>query len=68
MSYLFLVIKYPTLFKMLQPENLNPYLTCYCTLNAISTEFVVVMKSVGIMDSYVSLLSHDKKYISSEVT
>ena len=53
---------------MLQPKNLNPYLTYSCASTAISPEFVVGMKSLGIMKSYASSLSHDKKSISSKVT
>ena len=67
MSYRFLVIKDLKLFKMLQPENLNPYLNFSCTLTDIYSEFVVGMKSVEIMNSYVSSLSRDKKYKSSKV-
>ena len=62
MSYWFLVIKYPTLLKMLQPEKLNSYLTFYCTSTTIYPKFVVVMKSVEIINSYVSSLSRDNKY------
>ena len=53
MSYWFLVIKYTTLLKLLQPEKLNPYLTFPCTSTDISPDFVVGIKSVGIMKSYV---------------
>ena len=60
MTYWFLVIKDPTLFKMLKPENLNPYLTFSCTSTAIYTVFVVGMKSMGMMNSSVSSLSHNK--------
>ena len=68
MLYWFLVIKYPTLFKMLQPENLNNYLNYSCTLTDISPEFVVSTKSVWIMNSYVSSLSPFKTYKASKVT
>ena len=68
MSYWFLVIKDPTLCRMLQPENLNLYLTFFCTSSAISPEFVVVMKSVEIMNSFVPSSSRDNKYKSSKVT
>ena len=67
MSYWFLVIKYPKLFKMLQPGNLNPYLTFSCTSIAIYPEFVVGIKSVVLMNSSASSLSRDKKYKSSKV-
>ena len=68
MLYWFLVIKYPKLLKMLQPGNLNLYLTFSCTSTDLSTEFVVGMKSVGIMNSSVSSLSRDNKSKPLEVT
>ena len=59
MSCWFIVIKYPTLFKILQPENLNPNLTFSCTLTAISPDFVVGVQSVGIMNYCVSSRDND---------